>query len=118
LTFIAIFHKDVTDVFKLNKGNRFWKSLVIKVIMTLYFISLNSKPKKCRLALLTPHLYEAVLLEMTYPLASTVFVVLLAAIALLFSGISSIIAGLRGGKSEEKNSRHTCRLTRKDCMLE
>src|SRR5215207_8584831 len=38
-----------------------------------------------------------------YPLASAAFVVLLAAIALLFSGIASIIAGLRGGKSEEKN---------------
>ena len=44
---------------------------------------------------------------MAYPLASAAFVVLLAAIALLFSGISSIIAGLRGGKSEEKNSGHT-----------
>src|ERR671917_599383 len=41
---------------------------------------------------------------MAYPLASAAFVVLLAAIALLFSGISSIIAGLRGGKSEEKDS--------------
>jgi len=36
------------DVFKLNKGNRFAKSLVIKVIMTLYFISLNSKPKSAK----------------------------------------------------------------------
>src|ERR687897_2242697 len=47
---------------------------------------------------------------LAYPLASAALVVLLAAIALLFSGISSIIAGLRGGKSEEKNSsgsRHT-----------
>ncbi|MDQ4015062.1 MAG: DUF308 domain-containing protein, partial [Thermoproteota archaeon] len=45
---------------------------------------------------------------MTYPLASAAFVVLLAAIALLFSGISSIIAGLRGGeKREEKDSRNT-----------
>ena len=44
---------------------------------------------------------------MAYPLASAAFVVLLAAIALLFSGISSIIAGLRGGKSEEKDSRNT-----------
>src|SRR5918992_1408745 len=41
---------------------------------------------------------------LAYPLASAAFVVLLAAIALLFSGISSIIAGLRGGgKSEERN---------------
>ncbi len=45
---------------------------------------------------------------MAYPLASAAFVVLLAAIALLFSGISSIIAGLRGGeKREEKDSRNT-----------
>ena len=44
---------------------------------------------------------------MAYPLASAAFVVLLAAIALLFSGISSIIAGLRGGKSEEKDSGNT-----------
>src|SRR5918999_603692 len=45
---------------------------------------------------------------MAYPLASAAFVVLLAAIALLFSGISSIIAGLGGGgKSEEKDSRNT-----------
>jgi uncharacterized membrane protein HdeD (DUF308 family) len=36
---------------------------------------------------------------MAYPLASAALVVLLAAVALLFSGISSIIAGLRG-KSE------------------
>src|ERR687887_536146 len=42
---------------------------------------------------------------MAYPLASAAFVVLLAAFALLFSGISSIIAGLRG-RSEE-NSRNT-----------
>src|ERR671924_1138553 len=34
---------------------------------------------------------------MTYPLASAAFVVLLAAIGLLFSGISSIIAGLSSG---------------------
>src|ERR671915_2164117 len=42
---------------------------------------------------------------MAYPLASAAFVVLLAAISLLFSGISSIIAGLRGGKSEDENGR-------------
>ena len=41
-----------------------------------------------------------------YPLASAVFVVLLAAIGLLFSGIASIIAGLRGEKNnKEKNGR-------------
>src|SRR5919197_2015071 len=40
---------------------------------------------------------------MAYPLASAAFVVLLAAIGLLFSGISSIIAGLRGGKSNENS---------------
>jgi len=39
---------------------------------------------------------------MTFPLASAAFVVLLAAISLLFSGISSIIAGLRGGKGKEE----------------
>ena len=45
---------------------------------------------------------------MAYPLASAAFVVLLASIALLFSGISSIIAGLRGGKREEvKDGRST-----------
>ena len=41
-------------------------------------------------------------LVMVYPLASATLVVFLAAIALLFSGVSSIIAGLRGGKSEEE----------------
>jgi uncharacterized membrane protein HdeD (DUF308 family) len=40
---------------------------------------------------------------MAYPIASAVFVVLLAAVSLLFSGIASIISGLRGGKSEEEN---------------
>jgi uncharacterized membrane protein HdeD (DUF308 family) len=35
---------------------------------------------------------------MTYPLATAGFVVFVAAIALLFSGISSIVAGLRGGE--------------------
>ena len=44
---------------------------------------------------------------MAYPLASAAFVVLLAAIALLFSGISSIIAGLRGGKSDEDGRNTT-----------
>jgi uncharacterized membrane protein HdeD (DUF308 family) len=46
---------------------------------------------------------------MAYPLASAAFVVLLAAISLLFSGISSIIAGLRGGKGEDgsKNAART-----------
>jgi uncharacterized membrane protein HdeD (DUF308 family) len=46
---------------------------------------------------------------MAYPLASATFVVLLAAISLLFSGISSIIAGLRGGKGEDgsKNAART-----------
>jgi uncharacterized membrane protein HdeD (DUF308 family) len=45
---------------------------------------------------------------MAYPLASAAFVVLLASIALLFSGISSIIAGLRGGKRDEaKDGRST-----------
>jgi uncharacterized membrane protein HdeD (DUF308 family) len=44
---------------------------------------------------------------MAYPLASAAFVVLLAAVGLLFSGIASIIAGLRGEKSEEKNGRYT-----------
>jgi uncharacterized membrane protein HdeD (DUF308 family) len=38
---------------------------------------------------------------MAYPLASATFVVLLAAIGLLFSGIASIISGLRGGKNQE-----------------
>jgi uncharacterized membrane protein HdeD (DUF308 family) len=46
-------------------------------------------------------------LVIAYPLASAAFVVFLAAIALLFSGISSIIAGLRGGKSKEKNGMNT-----------
>lgn len=42
-------------------------------------------------------------LVMVYPLASATLVVFLAAIALLFSGVSSIIAGLRGGgRSEEE----------------
>src|ERR671918_877005 len=44
---------------------------------------------------------------MAYPLASAVFVVLLAAISLLLSGISSIIAGLRGGKSDEDGRNTT-----------
>lgn len=45
-------------------------------------------------------------LVMAYPLATATLVVFLAAIALLLSGIASIIAGLRigGGKSEEKGS--------------
>jgi uncharacterized membrane protein HdeD (DUF308 family) len=43
---------------------------------------------------------------MAYPLATATLVVFLAAIALLFSGISSIIACLRG-KGKEKNSGHT-----------
>jgi uncharacterized membrane protein HdeD (DUF308 family) len=45
---------------------------------------------------------------MAYPLASAVFVVLLAAVGLLLSGIASIIAGLSsgGGKgNKEKNGR-------------
>jgi uncharacterized membrane protein HdeD (DUF308 family) len=46
---------------------------------------------------------------MAYPLASAVFVVLLAAVGLLFSGIASIIAGLSSGGSgkgnKEKNGR-------------
>jgi uncharacterized membrane protein HdeD (DUF308 family) len=48
-------------------------------------------------------------LVMAYPLATAALVVFLAAIALLFSGISSIIAGLRGGgkSGEEKNGRNT-----------
>ena len=41
-------------------------------------------------------------LVMAYPLGSATLVVFIAAIALLFSGISSIIAGLRGGKREEE----------------
>lgn len=43
-------------------------------------------------------------LVMVYPLASATLVVFLAAIALLFSGVSSIIAGLTrgGGKVEER----------------
>jgi uncharacterized membrane protein HdeD (DUF308 family) len=46
-------------------------------------------------------------LVMAYPLASATLVVFLAGIALLFSGISSIIAGLRAGKSggEERSGR-------------
>ena len=39
---------------------------------------------------------------MAYPLATAGFVVFVAAIALLFSGIASIIAGLRGGKRGEE----------------
>jgi uncharacterized membrane protein HdeD (DUF308 family) len=46
---------------------------------------------------------------MAYPLASAVFVVLLAAVGLLFSGIASIIAGLSSGGdgkgNKEKNGR-------------
>ncbi len=42
---------------------------------------------------------------MAYPLASAAFVVLLAAVSLLFSGIASIIAGLSGrGKNKENGS--------------
>jgi uncharacterized membrane protein HdeD (DUF308 family) len=40
-------------------------------------------------------------LVMVYPLATATLVVFVAALALLFSGISSIIAGLRGGKDEK-----------------
>ncbi len=39
---------------------------------------------------------------MAYPLATAGFVVFVAAIALLFSGIASIFAGLRGGKRGEE----------------
>ena len=48
-------------------------------------------------------------LVMAYPLATATLVVFLAAIALLFSGIASIIAGLsgRGKKSEQENGRKT-----------
>jgi uncharacterized membrane protein HdeD (DUF308 family) len=44
-----------------------------------------------------------------YPLASAVFVVLLAAISLLLSGIASIIVGLtgRGGENREEGGRKT-----------
>ncbi|HZB99335.1 MAG TPA: DUF308 domain-containing protein [Nitrososphaeraceae archaeon] len=44
---------------------------------------------------------------MAYPLASAVFVVLLAAISLLLSGIASIIVGLtgRGGKNREEGGK-------------
>src|ERR671923_2581648 len=37
---------------------------------------------------------------MAYPLATAALVVLLAALGLLFSGIASIITGLRGGKNK------------------
>src|SRR5919199_4683934 len=43
---------------------------------------------------------------MAYPLASAVFVVLLAAVGLLFSGIASIIAGLSGGKHSGRNGNN------------
>src|SRR5918912_3392515 len=43
---------------------------------------------------------------MAYPLASAVFVVLLAAVGLLFSGIASIIVGLTGsGKNREEGGK-------------
>jgi uncharacterized membrane protein HdeD (DUF308 family) len=47
-------------------------------------------------------------LVIAYPLATAALVVFLATIALLFSGISSIIAGLRGGgkRGEEKSGRN------------
>jgi uncharacterized membrane protein HdeD (DUF308 family) len=41
---------------------------------------------------------------MAYPLATAALVVLLAAIGLLFSGIASIITGLRGGKNQENRN--------------
>src|SRR5919109_1793547 len=44
---------------------------------------------------------------MAYPLAAAALVVLLAALGLLFSGIASIIAGLRGGKNKGENSNNT-----------
>jgi uncharacterized membrane protein HdeD (DUF308 family) len=47
---------------------------------------------------------------MAYPLATATLVVFLAGIALLFSGISSIIAGLRG-KGRGKNSGHTASMS-------
>jgi uncharacterized membrane protein HdeD (DUF308 family) len=41
-------------------------------------------------------------LVMVYPLATATLVVFVAALALLFSGISSIIAGLRGGRGKDE----------------
>jgi uncharacterized membrane protein HdeD (DUF308 family) len=43
---------------------------------------------------------------MAYPLATAALVVLLAAFALLFSGIASIISGLRGGGKNKDENRH------------
>jgi hypothetical protein len=48
---------------------------------------------------------------MAYPLASAVFVVLLAAFGLLFSGVSSIIAGLSGGGKDKESTRNTASST-------
>ena len=42
---------------------------------------------------------------MAYPLASAVFVVLLAAVSLLLSGIASIIAGLSGGGKNKEDGK-------------
>src|ERR671925_1438033 len=44
---------------------------------------------------------------MAYPLASATLVVLLAAVGLLFSGIASIITGLREGENKGENSNNT-----------
>jgi uncharacterized membrane protein HdeD (DUF308 family) len=44
---------------------------------------------------------------MAYPLATATLVVLLAAVGLLFSGIASIIAGLRGKNKENRNTAGT-----------
>jgi uncharacterized membrane protein HdeD (DUF308 family) len=44
---------------------------------------------------------------MSYPIASAAFVVFIASIALLFSGVVSIIAGLRGKNKENRNTAST-----------
>jgi uncharacterized membrane protein HdeD (DUF308 family) len=44
---------------------------------------------------------------MAYPLATAALVVLLAAVGLLFSGIASIISGLRGKNKENRNTSTT-----------
>ena len=52
-----------------------------------------------------------------FPLASAIFVVLLAAIALLLSGIASIILGLRGRKNQVQSGNTASRGSRALSMV-
>ena len=74
----------------------------IEQVVTGIFLYKNSRLTHIGLGALVIILSSLV---MVYPLATATLVVFIAALALLFSGISSIIAGLRAGGKDEKDGR-------------